>query len=358
MKLRSWNFAVQAILGLVFMTPFVVLAQSDQDVAYKVNGKDYTFGEIKKENQSSFYDVDKKRYELVEQLARQTYLDNFWQKQAKESKTSVEEAQKKYFDKNIKVKDQEVTETMERFKDHPQLSKLDKKEQKKQIVEYLQERERQALVEGIFDAGMKKGELVISFPMPDEPLYSIKVVSEDHARYNAGPDFLTPKGCKGDECPITIVEYSEFQCPFCSRVMPDVKKVLKDYEGKVRWVVRDFPLSFHPRARPAAIVAHCAGQQKKFWEMYNELFDNQSALGDEDFVKYAKNINLDVKKWQDCVKKPGVVEAQIDKNFESGSKYGVSGTPAFFINGRKLSGALPYQEFKRVIDAELNRKKS
>lgn len=350
-------FGAGAILLLAFAGASA-FGSSDADVAFKVNGKNFTMGEVRKENQSDFYEVEKKRYELVEQLARQTYLDSFWQKQAKDTGKSVDEAQKIYFEKNVKIKDKEIQETIDRFKDHPQLSKLDKDEQKRQVVEYLREREKQGLTESLFEAAMKKGDLVIAYPMPTEPLFSIKVTAQDHVRYNAGPDFTKPKGCAGDECPVTIVEYSEFQCPFCSRILPDVKKLMADYEGKLRWIVRDFPLSFHPRARPAAIAAHCAGSQNKYWEMYLQLFENQSALEDADFEKYATKIGVDMKKWKSCVATPDEVAKVIDLNFESGAKYGVTGTPAFFINGRKLSGALPYAEFKRVIDDELNKKKS
>jgi protein-disulfide isomerase len=92
--------------------------------------------------------------------------------------------------------------------------------------------------------------------------------------------------------------------------------------------------------------------------MYLQLFENQSALEDADFEKYATKIGVDMKTWKSCVAAPDAVAKVIDQNFESGAKYGVTGTPAFFINGRKLSGALPYAEFKRVIDDELNKKKS
>ena len=92
----------------------------------------------------------------------------------------------------------------------------------------------------------------------------------------------------------------------------------------------------------------------KYWEMYTELFENQTALADDDLKKYSKNIKLDQKKYDNCIANSKDVERQIDENFESGVKLGVTGTPAFFINGRRLSGALPYSEFKRVIEDELN----
>jgi protein-disulfide isomerase len=333
------------------------IAQAQDEPAFKIDGKVTTIGTIYKEDQAAFYDLEKKKYELIDRLAREKYLGWFWQKKAKESGKSIAEAQKDYEKKNLKVSNKEVKETLDRYKDHPSLKKLSAKEQDKQIREFLQQRSRGELQNEIIDEGIKKGELVISYPEPEEPIYNVSVTADDHVRFGPDYDDTKPMGCKGDDCAITIVEYSEFQCPFCVKVLPDVKRVLSEYKGKVRWVVRDFPLSFHDRARPAAIAAHCAGQQGKYWNMYGILFDNQRKLGDDDLKKYAGKIGLNKGKFDKCVANSGPVEEVIDKNFRTGASLGVSGTPAFFINGRRLSGALPFSEFERVIKDELAKNK-
>ena len=343
-----FNLAKMLVLagGVTALTAFA------QD-AFKIAGKATTIADIYKQDQASFFDLEKKKFELVERIAKEKYLEYFWQTQAQESKKSVEEAKKSYEDKNLKVSEKEVNETLEKFKDHPQLAKLDKKEQDKQIREYLVERQRRELYDGIIEAGIKKGDLVISYPMPEEPIYKVTVTKDDFVRFGPEVTDTNPISCKADDCPITIVEYSEFQCPFCSRVMPDVKKVLTEYKGKVRWISRDFPLSFHDRARPAAVAAKCAGVQGKYWHMYTMLFDNQKALADSDLRSYGEKIGVDKGKFEACLSNPAPMEAKIDQNFQTGVALGVSGTPAFFINGRRLSGALPFAEFKRVIDEEL-----
>lgn len=339
---------------LMLVTCLAAVPAVAQD-AFKIVGKATSLADVYKQDQASFYDLEKKKYELIERLAKEKYLDHFWQTQAQESKKSVEEAKKAYEDKNLKVSEKEIADTLEKFKDHPQLAKLDKKEQEKQIRDYLVERSRRDLYDGIIEAGIKKGDLVISYPMPEEPIYKVTVAADDFVRYGPEPSDTSPISCKGDDCPITIVEYSEFQCPFCSRVMPDVKRVLADYKGKIRWVSRDFPLSFHDRARPAAVAAKCAGEQGKYWHMYTMLFDNQKALADSDLKGYGEKIGLDKGKFEKCLANPAPMEAKIDQHFQSGVALGVSGTPAFFINGRRLSGAMPYSEFKRVIDEELTK---
>lgn len=327
--------------------------------AFKIGGKATSLETVYKEDQAAFYDLEKKKFELIDRLARERYLEFFWQKKASESGKSVAEAQAAYEKKFLKVSDKEVKSTLSTYKDHPSLKKLSAKEQEKQIRDFLTQRGRGELQTEVINAALKKGDLVVSYPKPKEPVYNVVVTSSDHVRFGPDYDDTKPTGCKGDDCAITIVEYSEFQCPFCVKVLPDVKKVLAEYRGKVRWIVRDFPLSFHDRARPAAVAAHCAGKQGKYWNMYGILFENQRKLGDDDFKKYASKIGLNKSKFEKCVANSAEVDKVIDKNFKSGAALGVSGTPAFFINGRRLSGALPYSEFNRVIKDELkNGKKS
>jgi protein-disulfide isomerase len=347
-------FAKACMLALGFGLVCGV-ASAKSESAYKVYGKTVSVDQVAKDNKSEFYEIDKKKFELISQAARQAYLDTFFDKLAKKEKTSVEAARKNYFEKNVKISEKEVTETLNKFKDHPQLSKLPKAEQVKQIREYLSSRDQRVVVENIVAAGLAKGELQIIFKAPVEPKFNVVINNEDWVRYGPNPGDIKPMGCKND-CPITVVEYSEFECPFCSRVIPDIKRLLKEYKGKIRWVVRDFPLSFHQRAKPAAIAAICAGEQGKYWHMYGKLFENQTKLGDADFVKYAKAIGVYNSKYKKCVANPAPALAKIDKNMASGVKHGVTGTPAFFINGRRLAGALPYSQFKQVIDSELSAK--
>ena len=155
--------------------------------------------------------------------------------------------------------------------------------------------------------------------------------------------------------PVTIVEFSDFQCPFCSKAEETVTKVLKTYDGKVRVVFRDFPLPFHPQAQKAAEAAHCAGDQGKYWEMHEKLFANQKALEPPALKGYAKDLGLDQGKFDRCLDS-GDKAKVVDSNRKAGEKVGVTGTPAFFVNGYQLSGAQPFEEFKSIIDSELARK--
>ncbi|HSP79100.1 MAG TPA: thioredoxin domain-containing protein [Myxococcaceae bacterium] len=153
---------------------------------------------------------------------------------------------------------------------------------------------------------------------------------------------------------VTLVEFSDYQCPFCSRADGTVSQLLKDYGSKLRVVMKQNPLSFHPRARPAALAALAAGEQGKYWEYHDKLFANAKALNDEDLEKYARELGLDLNRWKADMANPKL-GAVIDNDQALANKLGASGTPAFFINGRFLSGAQPIGNFKTLIDEELGK---
>jgi protein-disulfide isomerase len=156
--------------------------------------------------------------------------------------------------------------------------------------------------------------------------------------------------------PIEIIEFSDFQCPFCQRANPTVDQVLKTYGDRVRFVYRHFPLGNHPNARPAAEASQCAAEQGKFWEYHDRLFANPTRLGDADLKQHAAALGLDASKFNACADSRKY-KAQVDADVQAGEEAGVSGTPAFFVNGRMLSGAQPFEAFKQLIDEELDLKK-
>jgi protein-disulfide isomerase len=155
--------------------------------------------------------------------------------------------------------------------------------------------------------------------------------------------------------PIELVEFSDFQCPFCYRAHPIVKEVLNTYGNKVRFVYRNYPLANHPNAFPAAEAAQCANEQGQFWAYHDRLFADQTKLSDGDLKASAAALGMDAGKFNACVDSHKY-KARVDADMRAGNEAGVNGTPAFFINGRLLSGAQPYDEFKRVIDEELARR--
>jgi protein-disulfide isomerase len=155
--------------------------------------------------------------------------------------------------------------------------------------------------------------------------------------------------------PVQIIEFSDFECPFCFRVNPTVTQVLSTYGDRVRLVYRHLPLPNHPNARPAAEASACANEQGKFWEYHDKLFADQSKLGAADLKKHAADLGLDTGKFNACVDGRRF-QKDVDADMDAAQLLGVSGTPHFFINGRALSGAQPLESFKAIIDEELARR--
>ena len=170
------------------------------------------------------------------------------------------------------------------------------------------------------------------------------VTDDDHIRGNK-------------DAKITIIEYSDIQCPYCARFHPTMQQVMTDYTDSVRWVYRHFPLSFHPEAIPAANAAECAAEQDKFWEYLDTLVENQGSLGKEYYAKVAADLKLNTTQWQDCFDS-SKYQDKIEAQAQAGGAAGVSGTPGSFVidangNAIPIKGALPYDSVKAAIDSVL-----
>ena len=167
------------------------------------------------------------------------------------------------------------------------------------------------------------------------------VTSDDHVK---GPE----------NAKVTLVEYSDFECPYCASHKDTTDQIIKNYGDKVRIVFRHFPLSFHPNAEKAAEASECAAEQGKFWEMYDKIFaaNNAGTMSVEKWKEEAKNLKLNTSKFNECLDS-GKYADKISQMAADGSAAGVEGTPATFVNGELVSGALPYDQFKQIIDSKL-----
>lgn len=205
----------------------------------------------------------------------------------------------------------------------------------------------------IYAVGLKTTNNIVQQPFDDQQITGPVDVSVDD----------DPSLGKKD-APVTMIEFSDFQCPFCRKfykeTLPQIKKEYID-TGRVKFVYRDFPLDFHQGAKPAAEGAECARDQNKFWEMHDAIFNEQEKQGQgtiqftkTDVIKWAGEIGLDMSKFNQCLDS-GKYKQEVEKDIADGLAAGVNGTPATFINGRLVSGAQPLAAFKAVIDEELKK---
>ena len=150
---------------------------------------------------------------------------------------------------------------------------------------------------------------------------------------------------------MTVVEFGDFECPYCGAAEPTVHEVDSERPGAVRWVWKNLPLtSIHPRALPDAVAAECAYDQNHFWEMHDLLFQNQGAQSDSDLVNYAQQIGLDIPTWQSCLNSDPPMQ-RISADEDMASRARVDGTPTFFINGVAVVGAVPLDQLLAAVDA-------
>ncbi|TNF29749.1 MAG: thioredoxin [Deltaproteobacteria bacterium] len=187
---------------------------------------------------------------------------------------------------------------------------------------------------------------------PKTPPRQQRPVDRTVYKVDVNPQVDPVKGA--EDALVTMVVFSEFQCPFCSKVRPTLDQLMKDYEGKIRMVFKSNPLPFHKNAQGAGEAALCAKEQGKFWEMHDKLFDNQRALEAANLETYASELGLDMDKFKACVAANKYKE-QILADQELAGKVTARGTPNTFVNGRKLTGAKPVEEFKTVIDEEIKK---
>lgn len=321
---------------------------------FKVGDETISQQEIYKEYQNEFYSIEKEYYKLVNNIAKKYYLKKFFKDLSQTSNLTSEDAERQYLEPRIKASESEIVSELLRFQYHPKIVNLSEIDKRKKIIKYIKSYKKKNVLENIINKGIDNKKLVILVPKPLLPIYHLTKKDTDPVRY--GPlGSENEKSCKNN-CLITVVEFFEFECPYCKAVQPTINRILKEYQGKIQWIARDFPIYVHKNAKPAAIAARCAKKQGKYWDMYHKLFNHQYALSYTDFFQYAKELNLNLIQFEKCLNFPNKIEKEIQANYKSGVNLKISGTPAFFINGRKYSGALSYHRFKSIIENEIFKK--
>jgi protein-disulfide isomerase len=302
------------------------------------NGGKITAAELETEARPKLQDLENKMYQARRQALEQMAMERIVKAEAaKQNLTEQEYIKKRVEEAPV----QQPTEAQEhqfydRLKAGGQIPPEATFESlKDRIAMALVNQQRQSQMQRVLQDLQKQSNLKIDLPQP-----RVEVAAEGPSR---GPN----------NAPVTIVEFSDFECPYCSAAHDTVEQVMNSYAGKVRLVYRQFPLSnIHPHAAKAAEAALCAADQNKFWEYHDVLFKNQKKLDLTDLKVHAGEVGLDAQKFGQCLDS-GEKKTKVDADQQAGLQAGVGGTPAFFINGVFLNGAQPIDEFKRVIDGEL-----
>lgn len=293
----------------------------------------------------SLFEAENQVYKTAENVIARKYFDSLIHKYMKDKKISdYDMASEMFMKEHVKVTDAEVKSFVQQNADNPQLKGKNFKQQEELVRPYLLQQASGNYFKEVINKAVADGLIqVTGFQKPEMVRINVEV---------GDAPFLGPK-----DAPITIVEFADFQCPYCSMAVPTVQEVMKKYDGKVKLVFKNFPLSFHAQAMNAAVAADCAKAQGKYWEMHDKLFENHAKLDDALYGKLATAIGLDSGKFSACMKDPKI-KSHVEAELAYGQSLGINGTPAFYINGVQLmAGAQPKEEFIKVIDVELSKKK-
>jgi protein-disulfide isomerase len=318
--------------------------QDPKSPVAKISGQTVTAGEldelVKKDLAQLEQQYQQQRYELRRQALESLLRRRAFEAKAKQQGVTTEELVNKDVAAKIpEPSDEEIRALYDRAKaGGQQLPPLD--QVKPDIARFIKNQKGQGALADYYENLKKEMGIEVLLPAYEPPKVAVDAT---------GPS----KGPSG--APITIVEFSDYECPFCVRAEPTVKDLLAKYPGKIKLVYRDFPLPMHKSAPKAAEAAHCAEDQGKYWEMHDKLFASGGKLEVGDLKKYARDVGLDGGKFDQCLDS-GEKAKLVDMHKKAGEEVGVSGTPAFFINGRQISGAQPIDAFTAIVDQELKGK--
>ena len=306
-------------------------------VAAVVNGAEITYAQLDEAAAAQLTRLKTQAYDLRKQSLDKLIDDQLMQAEAtKRGITSEELLKAEVTDKVGEISDEDAKAY---FDKNPPRGEVDFEQIKPRVKSYMK-RKAEGDARTAFVAGLRAQAGVKVFLQPMR--FDVTFDKDD-------PIYGSP------DAPVIIVEFSDFQCPYCSRVNPTMEQIKTTYGDKIAIVFRDFPLPMHKEAPKAGEAAQCANDQGKFWEYHDKLFANQRALADENLKAYAVDLGLDAAAFDSCLD-AGKYTAEVEADKKAGAAVGVAGTPAFFVNGQFLNGARPFESFKELIDAELQAK--
>jgi protein-disulfide isomerase len=306
------------------------------DVLATVGTVTITRAAVEENVNSELAEVEAARYKILRGGVDELVANALFEQEAKAKGVSLETLQQtEVLDKVPAPSDEEVKKLFEDNQEQLQGQSFD--DVKERLVEFLKGRGTQGRYTTYIAELKKKYPTKIALRPP-----TVEVALGD----------IPPLGPA--DAPITIVEFSDYECPFCKKAEVSVAEVKKVYGDKIRLAYRHYPLPFHANARPAAQATLCANEQGKFWPYHDKVMAAED-LSAANLQQIASDVGLDRAKFDECVA-AGRFADQIDKDLAAGQAAGVNGTPAFFINGRMLDGAQPFEKFQEIIDEELEAK--
>jgi protein-disulfide isomerase len=308
-----------------------------EGIAAKAGDVEITNVELMDGIESEVFEFESKAFEVKMNKLKSTLIDKLVEKDPRKKGLTVDEFVTKYIASTINISEKEIDafikdQNIPQEHINPQI--------REKIKNYLTMERKKEAVEKWLGEQTKKSPIEVYIPKPRRPTFPVEA---------GNAAFAGDKDAK-----VVIVEFSDFQCPFCAKGAELLKKIKSKYGNKVKVAFKNFPLPFHNHAQGAAVAGLCANEQgsEKFWKMHDEMFAKQDSLDPEGLKKIAKSVGLKMDSFEACVKDQKFL-AQVNAEMEEGRKIGVKSTPTFYVNGQLITGAQEVEVFAEIIDEEL-----
>lgn len=343
--------AIVGLLALVVLLSFSACSDSTgkpsylfkpapkEGLAAKVGSMEVTNAELADGIESDLFEAETKVFEIKFARLKSLLLQKYMDKDPRKKGISNDEFLEKYIAKEVVISDKEIDAFI---KDQNIPAEHINPQVREKIKNYLEmERKKEAVDKWIAEQ-TKKDPVEVYIPKPRRPTFAVEVGN------------APTTGAK--DAKVTIIEFSDFQCPFCAKGADILKEIKKKYGNKVQVAFKNFPLPFHNHAEQAAVAGLCANEQGSdyFWKMHDEMFASQDSLDAEGLKKTAKKIGLKSEAFEKCLSENKYL-SQVKADMEQGKNVKVKSTPTFFINGQLINGAQPMDVFAEIIDEELAR---
>ncbi len=338
--MKKFLTALALVLGVLTST----LCGGSNETLATFDGGSVSAKDVEKNNEQEFYEIRQKEYQIRQQAAFETAREKIFEAEAKKRNLPVD----KFVEAELAKRRGSVSDEMVRqFYEN-------NKQRINQPFAIVRDRIRQQLInnsekgarDGLTSELFKQYNFKFLLTEPSAP--TLNIVNDGH-----------PYWGKAD-AKVVITEFSDFECPYCRQMQPDVQRIKAEYGNKIKWVFRNFPLDFHPQAMPSHIAARCAGKQEKYFEFQTKVFSipyngRQLDMSTGQLDRIAQSIGLNMPAYAQCIAdKDGKQREEIEADMRYGQKIGVRGTPTIFINGVLYQQERSYEGMKAVIDKLLN----
>ncbi len=318
---------------------YLFKAPVKEGVAAKVGEMEITNTELADGIESELFEAESKLFEIKFNRLKSILLQRYMDKDARKKDLSNDDFLSKYISKDVKISEKEIDAFI---KDQNIPAEHINPQVREKIKNYIEMERKKEAVDKWLAEQTSKTPVEIYIPKPRRPTFPVEVGNAPWAG--------------GKDAKVTIVEFSDFQCPFCAKGADLLKEIKKKYGDKVKVSFKNFPLPFHNHAERAAIAGQCANEQgmNLFWKMHDEMFANQESLDPEGLKKLATKSGLKAADFDKCMAENKYL-AQVQADKAEGAVLKVKSTPTFFVNGQLINGAQPIEVFAEIIDEELAR---